>query len=133
MVKKLTFFVLKFILEATRYCVGSPIVAFIEPFKPVAIPFLRMIFKIPAVPSASYLADGEVITSTLSMASAGNWRNASVPLKPTNAEGLPSINILTFSLPLRLTFPSTSTSTEGTLSKTSDAEPPLTVMSLPTL
>jgi hypothetical protein len=47
-------------------------VAFREPFKPVTTPFLRIIFKIPAVPSASYLADGEVTTSTLSMASAGN-------------------------------------------------------------
>ena len=47
-------------------------VVFIEPFNPVATPFLRIIFKIPAVPSASYLADGDVITSTLSMASAGN-------------------------------------------------------------
>ncbi len=90
-------------------------------------------FKMPAVPSASYLAEGDVITSTRSIASAGNWRRASVPLKPTKAEGFPSINILTFSFPLKLTFPSTSTSTEGTLSKTSEAEPPLTVMSFPTL
>ena len=104
-----------------RYCFGSPTVAFIEPLKPLATPFLRIIFKIPAVPSASYLAEGEVTTSTLSMASAGNCLSASVPLKPTSAEGFPSISILTFSLPLRLTFPSTSTSTEGTLSKTSEA------------
>ena len=71
-VKKLNFFVLKFTLDAIRYCFGSPTVAFIDPFRPVANPFLSIIFKIPAVPSASYLADGEVITSTLSIASAGN-------------------------------------------------------------
>ncbi len=71
-VKKFIFFVLKFIFEAIRYCVGSPIVVFREPFRPVATPFLRIIFKIPAVPSASYLADGDVTTSTLSIASAGN-------------------------------------------------------------
>ena len=92
-----------------------------------------MIFKIPAVPSESYLAEGEVITSTLSIASEGNCFNASAPLKPTKAEGLPSIKIRTFSLPLKLTVPSGSTSTEGTLSKTSDAVPPFTVISLPTL
>ena len=48
-------------------------------------------------------------------------------------EGRPSINILTLSFPLKLTFPSPSTETEGTLSNTSLAVPPLTVMSCPTL
>ena len=71
-VKKFIFFVLKFIFEAILYCIGSPIVVFKEPFKPVATPFLSIIFNIPAVPSASYLADGDVTTSTLSIASAGN-------------------------------------------------------------
>ena len=55
------------------------------------------------------LADGEVITSTFSMASAGICRKASAPLIPTNALGLPSIKMVTLSLPRRLTFPSTST------------------------
>ncbi len=67
------------------------------------------------------------------MASAGNCLKASVEFKPTNPDGLPLINILTLSFPLRDTFPSTSTATEGTLSKTSLTVPPLTVRSLPTL
>ena len=87
------------------YWVGSPIVGLIEPLNPVTFPFLKIIFKIPAVPSASYLAEGEVITSTLSIASAGNWRKALVPSKPTKEEGFPSIKIRTFSFPLKLTFP----------------------------
>ena len=72
LVKKFIFLVLRLIFDPTLYSVGFPMVVFIEPFKPVATPFLSIIFKIPAVPSASYLADGEVITSTFSMASAGN-------------------------------------------------------------
>jgi len=53
-----------------------------------------------------------------------------IPAKP---DGLPSINIFTFSLPRKATVPSASTVTEGTLSKTSLTVPPLTIMSLPTL
>ncbi len=90
-------------------------------------------FKIPAVPSASYLADGLVITSTFSMASAGSCVRASVDPKPANADGLPLIRILTFSLPLKLMAPSTSTSTEGTLFKASVIVAPLLVKSLPIL
>ena len=66
-------------------------------------------FKIPAVPEASYLAEGEVITSTRSIDSAGNWRNASEEFNPTKPEGFPLINIVTFSFTLRDTLPSTST------------------------
>jgi gliding motility-associated-like protein len=47
------------------------------------------------------------------MASAGIIRKASLIL--IAFEGLPSINIRTFSLPRKLTFPSISTETEGTL------------------
>ncbi len=90
-------------------------------------------FKIPAVPSASYRADGEVITSTFSIDSAGNCLSASVEFSPTSPEGFPFIKIRTLSLPLSATFPSTSTDTEGTLSKTSLTVPPFTVKSLPTL
>ena len=88
-------------------------------------------FKIPAVPSESYLAEGDVMTSTFSIASDGNCFRASAPFKPTKAEGLPSISMRTLSLPRRLMVPSESIFTEGTLSKTSEAVPPLTVISFP--
>ncbi len=88
---------------------------------------------IPADPSASYLDEGLVITSTLSMSCAGRLLNPSASLIPTNPDGWPLIKIRTPSLPLRDTFPSTSTETEGTLSSTSCAVPPLLVRSFPTL
>ena len=50
---------------------------------------------IPAVPSALYLAEGEVITSTFSTLSDGNCFSASLLLIPTNPDGLPLIRILT--------------------------------------
>lgn len=105
----------------------------IAPFIPCNLLLRKIIFRIPAVPSASYLAEGEVITSTFSIASAGNWRKASVEFKPTSPDGLPLINIRTLSFPRKETFPSTSTETDGTLSNTSLTVPPLTVRSLPTL
>ena len=82
---------------------------------------------IPALPSASYRAEGFVITSTLSSASAEIVRSASAIF--TAFEGFPSIRIFTLSFPRRLTFPSPSTVTEGTLSSTSLADPPLTIIS----
>ena len=88
---------------------------------------------IPPPPSASYRADGFVITSTFSTASAGNNFSASATFIPAKPEGFPSINIFTFSFPRSATFPSVSTVTEGTLSKTSLTVPPLTIISLPTL
>ncbi|MNE38995.1 hypothetical protein D3C80_1329180 [compost metagenome] len=88
-------------------------------------------FTIPAPPSASYLADGLVITSTFSIASAGIKRKASTIF--IAFEGLSSIRIFTFSFPLKLTFPSTSTVTDGILFKTSLTVPPFTMRSLPTL
>ena len=51
---------------------GSPTLALSEPFNPSFFDFLRMILIIPPLPSASYLADGDVMTSTFSIASAGN-------------------------------------------------------------
>ena len=82
---------------------------------------------IPAPPSASYRADGFVMTSTLSKASAGIVFKALAILMLF--AGFPSIKILTFSLPRRLTLPSASTVTEGTLSKTSLAVPPFAIIS----
>ena len=74
-----------------------------------------------------------VITSTFSTASAGRSFKASAMFIPANPEGLPSIKILTLSLPLSATLPSASTVTEGTLSKTSLIVPPLTIISFHTL
>ena len=103
------------------------------PLSPFKLSFLKITLIIPAVPSAPYLAEGEVITSTLSIDSAGRFCSPCGPDIPTSPEGLPLIRILTFSFPLRDTLPSKSTDTEGTFPKTSATFPPLTVRSLPTL
>ena len=50
---------------------GSPTFKLTLPLKPNKSCFFRMILRIPAVPSAEYLADGEVTTSTFSMDSDG--------------------------------------------------------------
>ena len=63
---------LKFKLVEKELLIGTPKVACTEPFKPKVFSFFKIIFRIPAVPSASYRADGLVITSTRSIASAGN-------------------------------------------------------------
>ena len=68
-----------------------------------------------------------MITSILSNASEEILFKASLIL--VTFEGLPSIRIRTLSLPLKLTVPSVSTATEGTLLRTSLAVPPLTDMS----
>ena len=54
---------------------------------------------IPAIPSGLYLADAEVITSTLSIV------EAAISLT-SDLIGLPSTNILTSALPLSETSPS---------------------------
>ena len=77
--------------------------ALIEPFNPSFLLFRRMIFIIPPLPSASYLAEGEVITSTFSIASAGNSL-INDEFTPTNLEGFPFIRILAASLPLNKYF-----------------------------
>ena len=70
---------------------GSPILALNEPFNPSFFDFLSIIFMIPPLPSASYLAEGDVITSTFSMASAGNsFMNDE--LIPTNLDGFPFLS-----------------------------------------
>ena len=87
----------------------------------------------PAIPSASYLAEGLVITSTRSTRFAGSCRSPLLPLKLTSPEGLPSIRIRTLAEPLKLTFPSGSTATEGRFIRMSEALPPAFARSLPTL
>ena len=119
-------------LDDIELDLGSPILALNEPFNPSFFDFLRIIFIIPPLPSASYLAEGDVITSTFSMASAGNsFMNDE--LIPTNLDGFPFIRILAASLPLKSIFPSISVETDGILSSTSVPVPPLTVKSLPTV
>lgn len=61
------------------------------PLKPVFV-FFKMIFKIPAVPLASNLEEGFVITSILSIWSAGILCKALAPSSiPKSADGLPLI------------------------------------------
>ena len=55
-----------------------------------------MILRIPAVPEASYLAEGDVITSTFSIDSAGSCLKPWGPEIPTKPDGLPFIKILTY-------------------------------------
>ncbi len=73
----------------------------------------------PAEPSGLYLADGLLIISKDSMAPAGICSK----FIPVNSIGLPSIIILTCSLPLKFTFPSPSMVTEGILLSKSTACP----------
>ncbi len=87
----------------------------------------------PAIPSASYFEEGLLITSTFSMRLAGIERKPLASPEPTRPEGFPSMSIRTFSLPLKLTSPSTPTFTEGTLFKISWAEPPVLAKSFPTV
>ena len=52
-------------------------------------------FKIPAVPEASYRADGEVTTSTFLIDSAGKERSPWGPESPTKPDGFPLMRIRT--------------------------------------
>ena len=87
---------------------------------------------IPEVPSASYFAEGLVITSTFSIISAVMVPKV-LPCSLAMTEGFPLIKICTPWLPLRLICPSISTFTEGTLFNTSKALAPVVLRSLPTL
>ena len=128
-----SFFVLQFSVAVPPKFSGIPAFAIKVALNPINSSFFKIIFKIPAVPEASYRAEGEVTTSTFSIDSAGSCRKAAGPESPTKPEGFPFIRILTLSFPLSEIFPSTSTDTAGMLSITSVTLPPRTVMSLPTL
>ena len=93
------------------------------PLKPSFVPFFITILMIPAIPSGSYLADGEVITSTFSICEPEILANS-------NRAFLPSISILTFEFPLKETSPSWSTLTKGVLESTSSADPFDAIISL---
>ena len=96
--------------------------------------FLLIRLMIPAVPSARNSADGLAITSTRSIRSAGSVCSAWPLPSPWNrVEGLPSMRMVTLLSPRRLTFPCTSTSTDGMLRSASPIEPVCACRSLPTL
>ena len=69
---KLILFFLKFIFKLLPTVLGKPEFNANDPLKPSKFCFLSMILRIPAVPEASYLAEGDVITSTFSIDSAGS-------------------------------------------------------------
>ena len=93
--------------------------------KPCKVFFFVTILMIPADPSASYFADGDVITSTVLIISAGICFKASVILEAIIVDGLLLINTFTFVEPRKEGLPSKSTESIGTFFKTSVASPPL--------
>ena len=58
-----------------------------DPLNPSKFCFLSMILRIPAVPEASYLAEGDVITSTFSIDSAEVVSSPGGPEIPTKPDG----------------------------------------------
>jgi len=92
--KKFTLLFLRLKLPFVPVCSGIPTLKFILPLNPNRSCFFRIIFKIPAVPSASYLADGDVTTSTCWIDSDGIDLRPSGPDNPTRPDGFPFINIL---------------------------------------
>ena len=111
---------------------GYPVVLSNAALNPWVVFFFSTMLMIPAIPSASYRADGLVMISTLSIRFPCKPANPP-PLIPTIVDGFPSTKIRTFSLPLSLTPPSPSTWTEGKLPKISAAVAPLLAKSVPTL
>ena len=71
---RFTFSFLTFKVPFRPSFLGIPRFRLKFPLKPSRLCFLSIIFKIPAVPSAEYLADGDVITSTFSIDSEGSDR-----------------------------------------------------------
>jgi len=74
---------------------------------------------IPAIPSGSYFADGFGTTSMRSITFADSVFRYAASWVPRIGVGRPLIWMTTFSLPRRLTLPSTSTCTDGTFSSSS--------------
>jgi len=87
---------------------------------------------IPATPSGSSRAEGLGITSTLSTMSADSCARKLPSCAGFNGLGRPLICTITPELPRKLTTLSMSTSTAGTLRRTSSAVPPLLVGMSPT-
>src|SRR5690606_41215254 len=76
--------------------------------------FFVMILMIPEDPSASYFAEGDVITSTDLMSSAGIALSASAMLEAAIVEGRLLMSTRILLLPRRLTLPYRSTESKGT-------------------
>ena len=91
--------------------VPAPILS--DPLNPFNLFFLVMILMMPDIPSGSYLAEGFVINSILSILLAGICCKIAALLLPVILEGFPSIKTVTFPLPRKLIFPSISTETLG--------------------
>ncbi len=114
------------------WLLGVPVFKVIEPLMPAFSFFFKMMLIIPEVPSASYFAEGLVMTSTLSIISAVMVPSALLS-SLANTDGFPLIKICTPPLPLNVTLPSIFTLTDGTLFSTSSALAPVELKSLPTL
>ncbi len=109
-----------------------PHVALTWPFLPSSLSFLRMMFRMPATPSGSYLAVGLVMISTRSMLLAGICSSRLWVAEPVIPEGRPSMRMVTLPEPRRLRLPSMSTSMLGTLRSNSVAVDPALLRSSPT-
>ena len=114
---------------------GVPTLIFATPFNPKApeVFSFNLIFMMPDMPSGSYLAEGLVITSTLSTELAGICSSSVSKSFPIISYGRPLISTLTLEEPRSVTVPSLSTETLGTVSNTSVAVPPLDTRFLSTL
>ncbi len=91
------------------------------PLIPDNFPFFITTLMIPAFPSASYFAEGLVITSICFTDDAGICFKTSLPF---NVVGLPSIRTTKSELPRKVTLPCGSTCTEGVFSRAVAALPP---------
>ena len=78
----------------------------------------------PAVPSVLCFDEGFVITSMLSMVSAGICRSICARLSAVMPISLPLIHTITSALPRREISPSLLTSTDGTEASSSSADAP---------
>ena len=102
----------------------APVVMPILPLKPCFLFVLYTIFIIPALPLASYFADGLFIISIFSMAEAGMLSKPDWLPKPVSAVCLPSISTTTLSLPRSCTLP-LCTATPGRFCMACSTEPPV--------
>ena len=129
---RLNFSVRLLMLSPRLWLLGTPVLRVTEPLKPRFSSFLSTMLIIPAVPSASYLSEGLVITSMRSIMSAVRVPRA-LPSLLASTEGLPLIKICTPATPRSRTCPSMVTFTDGTLLSTSRALAPALLRSCPTL
>ena len=116
-----------------RLLLRVPALASMPSVAPRRLLLLVMMLMMPPEPSASYLAEGEVMTSTVLIWSAGICFSASAMLLAEMVEGLLLMSTLMLLEPRRLTLPSRSTLSSGTRLSTSVASPPRVVWSFSAL